>query len=76
MPVYTLKNTKTNEEWDISCSYQDLQFELKKKNIEQVLKFPGMVGSTKSNLTRAGGDWQDFLKNMKNKSGKGNTINV
>ena len=51
-------------------------FELKKKNIEQVLKFPGMVGSTKSNLTRAGGDWQDFLKNMKNKSGKGNTINV
>ena len=49
---------------------------VKKKNIEQVLKFPGMVGSTKSNLTRAGGDWQDFLKNMKNKSGKGNTINV
>lgn len=76
MPVYTLKNTKTNEEWDITCSYKDLQFELKKKNIEQVLKFPGMVGSTKSNLTRAGGDWQDFLKNMKNKSGKGNTINV
>ena len=76
MPVYTLKNTKTNKEWDITCSYKDLQVELKKKNIEQVLKFPGMVGSTKSNLTRAGGDWQDFLKNMKNKSGKGNTINV
>jgi hypothetical protein len=76
MPVYTLKNTKTNKEWDITCSYQDLQFELKKKNIEQVLKFPGMVGSTKSNLTRAGGDWQDLLKNMKKKSGKGNSINV
>jgi|TARA_R100000081_G_scaffold47217_1_gene22340 hypothetical protein len=76
MPVYTLKNTKTNKEWDITCSYQDLQFELKKKNIEQVLKFPGMVGSTKSNLTRAGGDWQDLLKNMKKKSGRGNSINV
>jgi len=35
-----------------------------------------MVGTTKSNLTRAGGDWQDFLKDMKKKSGKGNTINV
>jgi hypothetical protein len=35
-----------------------------------------MVGSTKSNLTRAGGDWQDLLKNMKKKSGKGNSINV
>ena len=76
MPVYTLKNTKTNKEWDITCSYQDLQFELKKKNIEQVLKFPGMVGSTKSSLTRAGGDWQDLLKNMKKKSGRGNSINV
>ena len=76
MPVYTLKNTKTNEEWDITCSYQDLQFELKKKNIEQVLKFPGMVGSTKSNLTRAGSEWQDVLKNIKKKSGRGNSINV
>ena len=76
MPVYTLKNIKTGKEWDITCSYKDLQFELKKKNIEQVLKFPDMVGTTKSNLTRAGGDWQDFLKDMKKKSGKGNTINV
>jgi len=76
MPVYTLKNIKTNKEWDITCSYKDLQHELKKKNIEQVFKFPGLVGSTKSNLTRAGSDWQDVLKNMKKKSGRGNTINV
>jgi len=76
MPVYTLKNIKTNKEWDITCSYKDLQHELKKKDVEQVLKFPGMVGSTKSNLTRAGSDWQDVLKNMKKKSGRGNTINV
>ena len=76
MPVYTLKNIKTNEEWDITCSYKDLQHELKKKDVEQVLKFPAMVGSTKSNLTRAGSDWQDVLKNMKKKSGRGNTINV
>ena len=76
MPVYTLKNTKTGKEWDITCSYQDLQFELKKKNIEQVFKMPAMVGSTKSNLTRECGDWQDLLKNMKKKSGRGNSINV
>ena len=76
MPVYTLKNTKTGKEWDITCSYQDLQFELKKKNIVQVFKMPAMVGSTKSNLTRAGGEWQDLLKNMKKKSGRGNSINV
>ena len=76
MPVYTLRNTKTGKEWDITCSYKDLQFELKKKNIEQVLKFPGMVGTTKSNLTRAGSEWQDLLKTMKKKSGRGNTINV
>jgi len=76
MPVYTLKNIKTGKEWDITCSYKDLQFELKKKNIEQVFKMPAMVGTTKSNLTRAGGEWQDLLKTMKKKSGKGNTINV
>ena len=76
MPVYTLKNIKTGKEWDITCSYKDLQFELKKKNIEQVFKMPAMVGTTKSNLTRAGSEWQDLLKTMKKKSGRGNTINV
>ena len=76
MPVYTLRNTKSGKEWDITCSYKDLQFELKKKNIEQVFKMPAMVGSTTSNLRRAGGEWQDLLKTMKKKSGRGNTINV
>ena len=76
MPVYTLTNTKTGKVWDVTCSYKDLQFELKKPNIEQVFKMPAFVGSTKSNITRAGDGWSDLLKNMKKKSGKGNTINV
>jgi hypothetical protein len=34
------------------------------------------ISDTKSTLTRAGGDWQDHLKNIKKGSGRGNTIKV
>jgi len=38
MPLYTFKNTKTNEEYDEVMSYEELIEYLKQDNIEQVFK--------------------------------------
>ena len=38
MPLYTFKNTPTNEEYDEVMSYEELQEYLKQDNIHQVCK--------------------------------------
>ena len=38
MPLYTFKNTKTNEEYDEVMSYEELQQYLKQEDIHQVFK--------------------------------------
>jgi len=38
MPLYTFKNTKTNEEYDEVMSYEELQEYLKQEDIHQVFK--------------------------------------
>ena len=38
MPLYTFKNTQTNEEYDEVMSYEELQAYLKQDNIHQVFK--------------------------------------
>ena len=38
MPLYTFKNTKTDEEYDEVMSYEELQEYLKQEDIHQVFK--------------------------------------
>ena len=38
MPLYTFKNTKTDEEYDEVMSYEELQEYLKQEYIHQVFK--------------------------------------
>ena len=75
MPTYTLKDIKTNKEWDVRCSYSDLQSKLDANpNIVQVMTAPALVSGVRSNLSRAGSEWRDLLGNIKKGSGRGNTI--
>jgi len=75
MPTYTLKDIKTNKEWDVRCSYSDLQSKLDANpNIVQVMTAPALVSGVRSNLARAGSEWRDLLGNIKKGSGRGNTI--
>ena len=75
MPTYTLKDIKTNKEWDVRCSYNDLQSKLDANpNIVQVMTAPALVSGVRSNLARAGSEWRDLLGNIKKGSGRGNTI--
>ncbi len=78
MPVYTLRDTKENIEWDVNMSYADLQRTLDEnanfKHIIKPIKIAANAG--KGNLARAGDGWKDVLKEMKTKSGRRNNINV
>ena len=75
MPTYTLKDIKNNKEWDIRCSYGDLQKMLdENQDIVQVMTAPAIVSGSMSTLRRAGGQWQNLLGKIKKGSGKDNTI--
>jgi hypothetical protein len=79
MPVYTLKNLQTEEEWDVVCSWDELKATLEEdSNLQQVLKPLKIIGGRMGNSDMKVPDgFKDLLKNkIKKGSGKGNTINV
>ncbi len=78
VPTYTVKTKNGSDEWDVQCSYDELQTLLKDKDLVQVPKFPailGGVGNTHPNSKTSDG-WKDHLKRIKAGSGRGNTIDV
>ena len=79
MPVYTLKDLKSGDHWEVMCSYEELQIILDEQpDVAQVLKAPNIIGNRMGNNdTKVPDGFKDLLKNkIKKGSGKGNTINV
>ena len=75
MPTYTVKNTKTNETYDVFCKYSELQELLKVDGVEQVLSTPLIVTGTGSLLSKTSDGWKDTLKQIK-KNNPGSNIKV
>lgn len=77
MPRYTIIDTSDNTEYEIQCSWDELQEILEENsNLKQGLSTPNFVTQTGNTISRTSGDWRDLLKKVKKGSGKGNTINV
>lgn len=78
MPVYTLKDLKTGEHYDVTCSWDELQTILNEQpDVKHVLKAPKIVSSRMGNQDLKVPDgFKDLLKHKKKGSGRGNTINV
>lgn len=79
MPIYTLKDSQTEEEWDVVCSWDELKAQLDENpNLQQVLVPLKIIGNRMGNSDMKVPDgFKDLLKNkIKKGSGKGNTINV
>jgi len=77
MPIYTLKDVKTLHEWDVNCSYSDLQNILNElPDVEQVLKFPAMVTQAGSTLSKTSGDWRDLLKKIDKNAGRKSKVHT
>jgi hypothetical protein len=70
VPTYTLKDVKSQEEWDVSCSYEELQTILNEMpDVKQVLSFPNMITQHGSTISKTSGDWRDFMKKIDKNAG-------
>ena len=78
MPVYNLRDTETDERYEVFCTWDELQEKLKEMpNLKQELQTPSFSGAgLKDNVMRAGNGWQDLMKRIKKNSGRGNNINI
>ena len=78
VPTYTVKRKNgEGEEWDVICSYKELQEILEEYDLQQVYKPIAFVSGTRSHATsRTDDGWKDHLKEIKKKAGRGNTINI
>lgn len=76
MPTFTLRNIKTEEEWDVKCTTEELMPLLEDDNIIRVLKMPNIVSGVGNLHSKVPDGFRDKLKDMKSKSGKGNTIKI
>lgn len=69
MPNYTLRDIKTNQEWDINCSHEDLQTILDEMpDICRVWKPAAFItGRDGQVMRKAGSEWNNFLTKAKKK---------
>lgn len=75
MPIYSMRNNETQEEFEVTLKYSELETYLKENpHIQQIFnKFPGMGDPVRLGLRRPDEGFRDVLK--KAKIHKHNTIN-
>ena len=75
MPSYTIKRKSTEEEWNVVCTWEELQEILKEdSDLTQKLSAPRTVSSVGGVLSKTDDGWKDVLKKIKKGAGRGNTI--
>lgn len=75
MPIYSMRNNQTQEEFEVNMKYSELSEYLKSNpHIQQIFtKFPGMVDPVRVGIRKPDDGFRDVLK--KAKIHKHNTIN-
>jgi len=77
MPTYTLRDVKNNNQWDVNCSYEELQTILNEMpDVIKVLSTPKIVSGVGSLQSKVPDGFKDKLNQIKKGSGEGNTIKV
>jgi len=77
MPTYTLKDIKHNQQWDIICSWDELQETL--NNMPDVILVPSapkIVSGVKGLNSHIPSGFKDVLDRVKSGSAKDNKINT
>ena len=75
MPTYTLRNIKTLNEWDVICSYDELQTILDETpDVVKVLSTPKIVTGVGTLHGKIPDGFKDKLNQIKKGSGRNNTI--
>jgi len=77
MPKYTIINIESEEEWEVQCSWNELQTMLSENpGYKQGLSTPNFITQPGSTISRTSTDWRDHLKRIKKNSGRNSNINV
>ena len=78
VPTYTVRklDDPDKNEWDINCSYEELQQICDEYGLEKVLKPVGFISQSQSTMRKAGGEWNDFIKKVDKKAGMKSKVNT
>jgi hypothetical protein len=77
MPTYTLRNIKDNTQFDVNCSYDELQVMLDEQpDVIKVLSTPKIVGGVGNLNSKTDDGWKETLGRIKKGAGRGNTVNI
>ena len=75
MPTYMLRNKRTDETWQVLCTYEEMK-KILSNEIELVLVFPNIVSGVGNLHSKTDDGWKDNLRRIKAGSGKDNTIKI
>lgn len=79
MPMYNIRNKKTDIIEEVFLPYSSLEALIAEGDYEQVhLRAPGLVTHTGNIINKTSGDWKDYLKKVKKASGRHveNTVKI
>ena len=77
MPTYTVIDTKKDKEYEVICSWDELQHIISSSpDLKQGQATPMSVSMTGNTVSKTSGDWRDLLKKVKKESGRGNSVNI
>ena len=75
MPTYMLRNKRTDETWQVLCTYEEMKKRLSDE-VELVLSTPKFVSGVGNLHSKVPDGFKDRLGQIKKGSGSGNTIKL
>jgi len=68
MPTYTLKNAKTEEQWDVVMTYSNMkEYVQKNPDIIYIIGTPSFIGGVSTDSGRLPEGFKDRMREMKKK---------
>lgn len=67
MPIYSMRNNQTQEEFEVTLKYSELETYLKENtHIQQIFtKFPGTGDSVRLGIRKPDDNFRDVLRNVR-----------
>ncbi|MDB4443366.1 hypothetical protein N9157_02540 [Saprospiraceae bacterium] len=77
MPVYTIRDTSSDEEWDTVMSWSQLTEYLSENPLyTQVLSTPKILSSVGGSIAKTSDGWKDLTKSMHKHAGRESKMKI
>jgi hypothetical protein len=74
MPTYTVRRRGEDEEWDVHCSYKELEEMCEEYDLQQVIKAPNIIGGVGNLHSKVPDGFKDRLKQIHKNSGMNSKV--